>query len=352
MRAAGIMFVFLSAISVFSFSQTPPNAGTTGGFNIDDIDKTVDPCANFYQYACGNWLKKAEIPAVQQEGASFVEVEERNKVIVRDILEKAAAGGPGRNAIDQKIGDYYGTCMDEKTVEAKGLDPLKPELDRIDAVKDKSALIDAIARVHLIGPNPLFNFYSQPDLHNADMVIAYIDQGGLSLPDRNYYIKDDGKMVEIRKHLVDYVTALFVLYGQSAQRASHFAQTVLRVETALATASMDRTLRRDPKTRDHKMTREEAIALGPNFYLSKYFADVDTPSFSEMNVSNPDFFKQGNAVIESESLDSLKTYVQWHLLNDAAPWLSTPYVNENFKFRHALTVQPEIPSPCKPFLEP
>src|SRR5260370_8519941 len=232
--------------------------------------------------------------------------------------------------------------MEDKTVEEKGRDRLKPELDRIAAVKDKSALIDAIARVHLIGPNPLFNFYSQPDLHNADMVIAYIDQGGLSLPDRNYYIKDDGKMVEIRKHLVDCVTALFVLDGQSAQRAADSAQTVLRVETALAKASMDRTLRRDPKTREHKMTREEAIALGPNFYLSKYFADVDTPSFSEMNVSNPDFFKQVNAVIETESLDSLKTYVQWHLLNDAAPWLSTPYVNENFKFRQALTGQAEI----------
>src|SRR5260370_23574711 len=221
--------------------------------------------------------------------------------------------------------------MEDKTVEEKGRDRLKPELDRIAAVKDKSALIDAIARVHLIGPNPLFNFYSQPDLHNADMVIAYIDQGGLSLPDRNYYIKDDGKMVEIRKHLVDYVTALFVLDGQSAQRAADSAQTVLRVETALAKASMDRTLRSDPKTRDHKMTHEEAVALDPNFYLSNYFADVDTPSFSEMNVSNPDFFKQVNAVIESESLDALKIYVQWHMLNAAAPWLSKAFVDENFK---------------------
>lgn len=342
MRAAGIMFIFLSSITLFTFGQTPPNAGAAGGFNIDDIDKTVDPCSNFYQYACGNWLKKAEIPSDQPEWASFVEVEERNKAILRDILEKAAAGGSGRDAIDQKIGDYYGACMDEKTVEGKGLDPLKPELDRIAAVKDKSALIDAIARVHLIGPNPLFNFYSQPDLHNADMVIAYIDQGGLSLPDRNYYIKDDAKMVEMRKHLVEYVTALFVLDGQSAHQAADSAQTVLRIETALAKASMDRTLRRDPKTRDHKMTREEAIALGPNFYLSKYFTDVDTPSFSEMNVSNPDFFKQVNGVIESESLDALRTYVQWHLLNDAAPWLSKAYVDENFKFRQALTGQAEI----------
>ena len=342
MRAAGIMFVFLSAITVFSFSQTHPNTGAAGGFNIDDIDKTVDPCTNFYQYACGNWLKKTDIPSDQPEWGSFEEVEERNKVILRDILEKAAAGWPGRDAIDQKIGDYYGACMDEKTVEAQGLGPLKPELDRIAAVKDKGALIDAIARVHLIGPNPLFNFYSQPDLHDADMVIAYIDQGGLSLPDRNYYIKDDTKMVEIRKHLLEYVTALFVLDGQSAQQAADSAQTVLRIETALAKASMDRTLRRDPKNRDHRMTRDEAIALGPNFYLARYFADIDTPSFLEMNVSNPDFFKQVNGVIEGESLDALKIYVQWHMLDAAAPWLSKPYVDENFKFRQWLTGQSEI----------
>jgi endothelin-converting enzyme/putative endopeptidase len=210
-------------------------------------------------------------------------------------------------------------------------------------VKDKSGLIDAIARVHLIGPNPLFNFFSSPDLHNADMVIAYIDQGGLTLPDRKYYINDeDAKMVEQRKHLTDYATTLFTLSGQSAQQAADSAQAVLRIETALAKASMDRTVRRDPKTRDHKMTRDAALALAPNFYLSHYFADVNTPEFSEMNVSNPEFFKQVNGVIESEPLDALKTYVQWHLLNAGAPWLSTPFVDANFNFRKSLTGQAEI----------
>ena len=137
--------------------------------------------------------------------------------------------------------------MDEKAVDAKGLESLKPELDRIAEVNDKTALIDAIARVHLIGPNPLFNFFSSPDLHNADQVIAYIDQGGLSLPDRDYYIKDDARMTEMRKHLVEYVTQVFALGGQSSTQAAVSAQTVLRIETALAKASMDRTARRDPR---------------------------------------------------------------------------------------------------------
>jgi endothelin-converting enzyme/putative endopeptidase len=288
-------------------------------------------------------MKNAQIPSDQPEWASFVEVDERNNEILRGILEKAAAGGSKRNPIDQKIGDYYGACMDEKAVDTRGLDPLKPELERISAVKDKTGLIDAIARVHLIGPNPLFNFYSSPDLHNADMVIAYIDQGGLSLPDRKYYINDDdAKMVEMRKKLTDYATTLFTLSGQSPRQAADSAQTVLRIETALAKDSMDRTLRRDPKNRDHKMTRDAAVALAPNFYLNRYFSDINTPAFSEMNVANPDFFKQVDAVIGSESLDALKIYVQWHLLDGASPWLSTSYVNANFKFRQALTGQDEI----------
>jgi putative endopeptidase len=343
MRNPGILFAAMFAFSACSLSQTAANTQPPARFSLENIDKSVDPCTDFYQYACGNWMKNAQIPSDQPEWASFVEVDERNNEILRGILEKAAAGGPNRNPIDQKIGDYYGACMDEKGVDAKGLDPLKPELDRISSVKDKTRLIDAIARVHLIGPNPLFNFYSSSDLHNADMVIAYIDQGGLSLPDRKYYINDDdAKMVEMRKKLTDYATTLFTLSGQSAQQAADSAQTVLRIETALAKDSMDRTVRRDPKTRDHKMTRDAAVALAPNFYLNRYFSDMNTPAFSEMNVANPDFFKQVNGVIESESLDALKIYVQWHLLDGSAPWLSTPFVQANFKFRQALTGQDEI----------
>jgi predicted metalloendopeptidase len=233
--------------------------------------------------------------------------------------------------------------MDEKAVNSKGIEPVKPELDRIAAVKDKKALIDEIAHVHLIGPNPLFNFYSNSDMHNADQVIAYIDQGGLTLPDRDYYIKEDNpKMKEMRQHLVDYATEVFTLAGQTPQEASASAQTVLRIETALAQDSMDRTERRDPKNRDHKMTREEAVALGPDFYLNEYFEKVGAPDFKQLNVTNPDFFKKVNGVLESESLDALKTYVSWHVLNSAAPWLSQPFVDANFKYQQTLTGQKVI----------
>jgi putative endopeptidase len=342
MRMSRYLLPLIVLSTLGCLAQTSPSTKTTSGFSLDNIDKTIDPCVDFYQYACGNWIKNSQIPADQAQWGSFVELHERNLDILHGILEKAAAGGASRDGIDQRIGDFYGSCMDEKAADARGIAPVKPELDRIAAVKDKGALIDEIAHVHLTGPSPLFNFYSAPDLHNADQVIAYIDQGGLTLPDRDYYIKDDPDKVEKRQFMVDYATQLFTLAGQTPQQAAHSAETVLVIETMLAVDSMDRTKRRDPKNRDHKMTREEAAALGPDFYLNRYFTAMGAPNFTQLNVTNPEFFKLVNGVIEAEPLDALKTYVSWHVLNAAAPWLSQPFVEANFKLQQKLTGQEQI----------
>ncbi len=346
---SSLMVVLCCLFAASLFAQNETSASTAGSssaepsseFSIDNIDKAVNPCTNFYQYACGNWLKNAVIPPDQTEWVSFVELEERNLAILRGILEKAAAGGPERNAIDQKIGDFYGACMDEKAVDAKGLDPLKPELARVAAVKDKKALIGVIAHDHLLGANTLFDFDADADLHDANMEIANLDQGGLSLPDRDYYLKDNPKMAEMRKHLGEYATQLFTLAGQSPEQAAESALTVLRIETALAKAAMDRTERRDPKKLDHKMAKGEAEALAPNLLLARYFTAVGSPSFTEMNVRNPEFFKQVNDLLNTESLDALKTYATWHVLSPAARWLSKPYVDASFHFRQYLTGQKE-----------
>ena len=347
MRISLMLAVYcLLAGSLFAQSNPSAPAGSSPAepspeFSIDNIDKTVNPCTDFYQYACGNWLKKAEIPADQTAWISFVELEEGNLAILRGILDKAAAGGAERDAISQKIGDFYGACMDEKAVDAKGIEPLKPELARIAEAKDKNALIGVIAHDHLLGANTLFDFDADADLHNANMEIANIDQSGLTLPDRDYYIKDDAKMTEMRKHLVEYATQLFTLEGQTPQQAADSAQTVLRIETALAKAAMDRTLRREPKNLDHKMSEDQAVALAPNLDLKHYFTAVGSPSFTDMNVRNPEFFKQVNDLLNTESLDSLKTYASWHLLTSSARWLSKPYVDASFHFRQYFTGQKE-----------
>src|SRR5882757_8184990 len=345
MRPFQLFSLLLIPLS-FSVAQTAPappaKSAASQRFSIDNIDKTADPCTDFYQYACGNWLKNTEIPADQSSWLSFIELDERNQFTMRNILDKAAVAKPDRDAITQKIGDFYSSCMDEKAADARGSDPIKPELERIAAVKDKTALIDTIAQLHLQGTRGLFAFYSGPDLHNADMVVGNLDQGGLTLPDRNYYIKDDPKMVEMRQHLVEYATQLFTLAGQSPEQAGDSAKTVLRIETALAKASMDRTLRRDPKKRDHKMPRDQAVALAPNFNLNLYFTSVSAPAFSDLNVANPDFFKDVNTLLDTESLDAWKTYATWHLLNSAAPWLSKAWVDDNFKMRQYLSGQAQI----------
>jgi endothelin-converting enzyme/putative endopeptidase len=203
-------------------------------------------------------------------------------------------------------------------------------------------MMELIAREQLVSLNPILGFYSAPDFHNAEMQIAAIDQSGLSLPDRDYYLKDDAPTLEIRKAFVEHMANMFAMIGQPKEKAAQNANTVLKIETELAKASMDRTLRRDPKNRDHKMTVEQIEALAPNFYFGRYFAVAGAPQFKELNVGNPDFFKAINAQIESIPLDDWKAYMSWRYLAGAAPWLSDDFVQEDFKFRQKLTGQKEL----------
>ncbi|MGH9513803.1 MAG: M13 family metallopeptidase [Terriglobales bacterium] len=340
MTLRSLLFSLLLLLALPVLAQT--NSQLPPGFSIDNIDKTVNPCVDFYQYACGDWLKKAEIPPDQASWGSFNDLHDRNMAIMRGILERVSAGDPKRDPVDQKIGDFYSSCMDEKAVNARGIEPVKSELDRIAAVKDKKELIEAIAHDHLIGANSFFDFDSSADLHNAAMDIANLDQDGLSLPDRSYYIQETPKMIEMRKHLVEYAAQVFTLAGQSPERAADSAHIVLRIETALANAAMDRTMRRNPKNIDHKMEIVEARTIAPNLYLNDYLEGLGSPSFTSLNVRNPDFFHKLNGILDSESLDALKVYASWHVLRLAAPWLSDSFVQANFQFRRDLTGQAEI----------
>ncbi|HLJ87343.1 MAG TPA: M13 family metallopeptidase [Candidatus Angelobacter sp.] len=312
-------------------------------FDIAGIDKSIDPCNDFYQFACGNWIKNNPIPDEYTDWVSFTEVYEHNIAVLRSVLEKAAAAkDPNRTPIQQKIGDFYASCMDEQAAEKKGYSPLKAEFDRIASIKDKTQMMEAMAHGQRIGANPLLSFGAATDFHNSDMTVAFIDQGGLTLPDRDYYLKDDPDMVSIRKTYAEHLKKMFALIGQKPEQAAHSAEVVIKIETALAKASMDRTLRRDPKALDHKMTTAEIGGNAPNFHLQTFFQATGAPSFSEMNVTDPGFFKSVDGLIEATKLEDWKTYMTWQTLNLAAAWLSDAFVQQNFKFQQALSGQKTI----------
>jgi endothelin-converting enzyme/putative endopeptidase len=267
---------------------------------------------------------------------------ERNRYVLRDILDQAQAPGK-HSAIEQKVGDYYAACMDETVIEKRGTAPLEPEMNQIAAVKTKQDLIVQIGAMHRNGIPVLFTFGQMPDMRDSRLTIANLDQGGLTLPDRDYYLKDDAKSVETRQKYLEHVQKMFELAGDKPEVAAAEAKTVLAVETGLAKASMDRTARRDPKNRDHMMPATEIVALAPNFDLTQYFADSGAPKFTSLNVTNPNFFKTVNDQLNSVSLDDWKTYLRWRALDNYAPTLAKVFVDEDFQFNGAyLSGQKEI----------
>lgn len=214
--------------------------------DVTSMDRSADPCVDFFQYSCGGWIKKNPIPPDQSSWDTYSKMQDENLARLRGILEAAAAPDASRNPITQKIGDFYASCTDEKTIDAEGAEPLKPELDRIAKMNSKADLAE-LAAARTGGSGVPFRFDSTQDFRDASQVVANTDQGGLGLPDRDYYLKEDAKSVELRKAYVAHVQKMFELLGDSADAAATEAQTVVRIETALAKGSMTRVDRRDPK---------------------------------------------------------------------------------------------------------
>ena len=313
-------------------------ASYTPGLDVTAMDKSVDPCVDFYAYACGGWQQKNPIPADQSSWSLTAKLQEENRQVLRLILEKAAAPDPHRGPIQQKIGDFYASCMDEKAVNATGAGALQVDLDRIAAVRTKGDLADYLARAHpedigiYFGQAPLFRFGSTQDAKNSAEVIAEVDQGGLGLPDRDYYLKDDAKSQELRAKYVAHVQNMLELAGETGPAAAADAQAVMRIETALAKGSMTRVERRDPKATYHRMSRQELQALSPAFPWDRYFGAYGLSGVKSLNVVSPDFVKAMDAVIASEEPAALQGYLRWHLVHAQTRWLASPFVEEDFNF--------------------
>jgi endothelin-converting enzyme/putative endopeptidase len=334
-----VMTVFMMLVPALFAQDAPPadksSAEKASGdvrFHMDMLDKNVDPCNDFYAYACSKWLGQNPIPSDRSAWGRFNELAQRGEYVVRDILEKASADRPGRSANEQKIGDYYASCMDESAIEKAGSKPLERDFQNIAAIKSKGDLPGEIVRLHREGTNVLFGFDSESDFKEASQIIAQVDQGGLGMPDRDYYFKNDPKSIELRKKYVEHVAKMFALLGDEESKAAAEAKVVMEIETGLAKGALDQTSRRDPQKIYHKLTNRELVSLSPAFNWNAYFEGVGAPHFDSLNVVEPDFIKNMQEVISAHSLEEWKTYLRWHTVHANAALLPVAFVNENFDF--------------------
>jgi len=317
-----------------SVAQTPKESVPyTPSLDPAAMDRSIDPCVNFYQYSCGGWEKANPIPPDQTSWSVYGKLFEDNMAVLRGILEQAASAKQ-RDAVTQKIGDFYAACMDEAAVNRRGISAIRPQLDAIAKLKSVRDLAPEVANLQLAiqGSGIIFGSGSLQDPDNSDQEIAGLDQGGLGLPDRDYYTKEDTKSKEIRDRYVQHVQKIFELLGDSPAAAAQQAANVMRMETALAKASLTRVERRDPFKLKNKMNVAGLAGLTPNFDWPLFFRTANTPKFEILNVTAPAFFKELNVQLSSEPLDNWKNYLRYHLANSYSPYLSDNFVQENFEF--------------------
>jgi len=325
---AALLFVSLPLATALALAQSR-SAPSASGIDLGAIDRSVDPCTNFYLFACGEWIAKNPIPPDRPIWSRFDELQERNNQLLKRVLEEAAAGS---SPSTKKIGDYYASCMDEPAIEAKGVTPLEPTLRTIDALRDPSGLPMLVADLQARGANVFFGFGSEADAKDARNSIAAVGQGGLGLPDRDYYFREDEKSTDLRKQYVEHIATMMGLIGMSRPESATASDAVFRLETALAKAAYDAVSRRDPVKNYHKMTVAQLQALTPVFDWTRFFRSAGATAIRMLNVVEPDFIRNLNLVITSTPLAEIKMYLRWQVSRAAAPLLSTPMVNENFRF--------------------
>ena len=348
MRLLTALAVFV-ALVVASLAQTAaappqPSMPALEHFNPDQIDKSLDPCSDFFQYACGKWMKANPIPPDQAGWGTLSALAIWNVAAIHSTLEDASNKSSGRTPAEQKIGDYYASCMDEAAINKAGIAPLQPMLDRISKLSDKSQMPELVASIHqIIRPadlnfidaeyqGVLFGLYAAPDFDNAKVMLPALDQSGMGMPGREFYLKDDEKSKQIRDKYLKYIAKLLELSGEPPAQAASDAKAVLAIETGFANAAMDIVDRRDPKNQNNKMSLQQMQALTPSFNWSRYFAAMHAPSSPQYLVLAPNFFRGMEKLIASQPVEHWQAYLRFSTVSFMAPFLSEPFVEERFDF--------------------
>jgi putative endopeptidase len=332
-----LLLLLLIAVTLAASAQTEKPLTSfpyTPGLDVTSMDKNADPCVDFYQYSCGGWMRNNPIPADQPRWSVYGKLYQDNQQFLWGILEQLSKQTSGRNANQQKIGDYFGACMDEAAVNKLGAKPLQPYLDQIAAMESKKDLPALLASLHtsLQSGGLFFNFGSNQDFENSQNVIAFAEAGGLGLPDRDYYTKTDEKSVDIRNKYLVHVQKMFELLGDKPDVAKAEAAKVMEIETALANASLTRVERRDPYKLFHKVDFKGLHAMTPDFDWSIYIKEIGLTAQDTFNVTQPAFYAELDKQLKALNLGDIKTYLRWHTAHAVAPYLSDDFVNEDFNF--------------------
>ena len=302
-----------------------------------NMDTTCSPCKDFFRYANGGWLSHNDIPGDQPLWGSFNELQEQNFAALREVLTEAARNASStRNPNLRKLGTFYGTCMDSAAVERAGIEPLRAELNRIAAIHDRNGIEEGIVRLHRLGLPAGFVFGSVPDAKRSARTIAQVYQGGLGLPDRDYYTKKDSGSQKLRDQYLEHVANMLRLAGQDQKEAEGAAEGILRLETALANASMTREAQRDPEAIYHLTTRTKLQQMTPSFVWSSYLSGLGLGNVQEFNVGQPEFMATFDSVLKEAPIEDWKSYLSWNLIANTAPALSSPFEKESFRFNSSV----------------